>query len=131
MHRDTTIAVVAVARPVRVVAVGGVGVPHGEGRDPVRASPGLCRLHAHQASASPFPHNRSNAIRMPIDAGIAGHVVATGEIVNIDDAYNDERFNRDVDLQTGYRTQSLLCMPISYDRTVSALMQPLSVAPRG
>lgn len=24
----------------------------------------------------------------------------------------DERFNRDIDLQTGYRTKALLCMPI-------------------
>lgn len=24
----------------------------------------------------------------------------------------DERFNRDIDVQTGYRTKALLCMPI-------------------
>lgn len=24
----------------------------------------------------------------------------------------DERFNREIDLQTGYRTKALLCMPI-------------------
>ena len=33
-------------------------------------------------------------IRMPADSGIAGHVVATGEIVNIRDCYKDPRFNK-------------------------------------
>lgn len=44
--------------------------------------------------------------------GIAGHVAESGEPVNIADAYQDDRFNRDVDLKTGYRTKALLCMPI-------------------
>lgn len=26
--------------------------------------------------------------------------------------FKDERFNRDIDIQTGYRTKALLCMPI-------------------
>lgn len=26
--------------------------------------------------------------------------------------FQDERFNRDIDVQTGYRTKALLCMPI-------------------
>ncbi|KAL4709007.1 hypothetical protein ACJJTC_005868, partial [Scirpophaga incertulas] len=34
------------------------------------------------------------------------------EPVNIPDAYKDERFNHDIDQQTGYKTRSLLCMPI-------------------
>ena len=47
-----------------------------------------------------------------MDRGVAGHVASTGQILNIVDAYTDSRFNRDVDLQTGYRTKSILCMPI-------------------
>eukprot|EP00757_Euglenozoa_sp_SAG-D1_P012567 gene12566-biopygen3420 len=35
-----------------------------------------------------------------------------GEIVNIAEAYHDERFNREVDKSTGYRTKSILCMPV-------------------
>ena len=35
-----------------------------------------------------------------------------GETVNIPDAYADPRFNPQVDIDTGYRTNSLLCMPI-------------------
>uniref|UniRef100_T1I6M0 Phosphodiesterase n=1 Tax=Rhodnius prolixus TaxID=13249 RepID=T1I6M0_RHOPR len=51
-------------------------------------------------------------IRIPWGTGIVGFVAETGEPVNIPDAYKDERFNQDVDARTGYKTRSLLCMPI-------------------
>jgi GAF domain-containing protein len=49
---------------------------------------------------------------IPIDRGIAGHVALTGEILNIADVYEDERFNSNVDKQTGYKTKSLLTLPV-------------------
>lgn len=51
-------------------------------------------------------------IRFPADKGLAGHVVKTGETINIKDAYSDTRFNKEIDLQTGYKTETILCMPI-------------------
>ena len=51
-------------------------------------------------------------IRFPADKGLAGYVVKTGETLNIADAYNDPRFNPEVDKETGYRTKTILCMPI-------------------
>ncbi|MBR5555196.1 GAF domain-containing protein [bacterium] len=54
----------------------------------------------------------SQEIRFPADKGLAGYVVKTGETLNIADAYNDLRFNKEVDLKTGYRTKTILCMPI-------------------
>lgn len=54
----------------------------------------------------------SEEIRFPADKGLAGHVVKTGETINIRDAYNDERFNKEIDLKTGYLTTTILCMPI-------------------
>ena len=51
-------------------------------------------------------------IRFPIGTGIAGYVALTGEALNIPDCYNDDRFNRHIDQQTGYTTKNLLCMPI-------------------
>ncbi len=51
-------------------------------------------------------------IRLKIGVGIAGHVAKTGEIINIKDAYNDEKFDPTTDKKTGYRTRSILCMPI-------------------
>ena len=55
----------------------------------------------------------SKEIRFPADKGLAGYVVKTGESLNIVDAYNDARFNPEVDLKTGYRTKTILCMPIT------------------
>lgn len=51
-------------------------------------------------------------IRFPMRLGIAGHVATTGETLNIPEAYNDPRFNKEIDLKTGYRTKSILCMPL-------------------
>jgi len=51
-------------------------------------------------------------IRLPLGKGIAGHVAKSGDILDIPDAYADPRFNRDVDVQTGYRTRNILCLPI-------------------
>lgn len=51
-------------------------------------------------------------IRFPAHMGLAGHVAMTGEIINIKDAYNDDRFNKDVDKKTGYRTRTVLCIPM-------------------
>ncbi len=50
--------------------------------------------------------------RMPIQVGIAGHVATTGKSVRVDDAYLDPRFNPQVDQKTGFRTRSILCVPI-------------------
>ncbi len=51
-------------------------------------------------------------IRFPADKGLAGYVVQTGNTLNIPDAYKDSRFNPEVDNKTGYRTKTILCMPI-------------------
>jgi hypothetical protein len=52
-------------------------------------------------------------IRQPIGVGIAGTVAATGETVNIPDAYEDPRFNPEPDHRTGYRTKTLLTFPMT------------------
>jgi len=51
-------------------------------------------------------------IRIPDSYGIAGHVYHHGDTLNIADAYKDERFNQDVDKDTGYKTETILCMPV-------------------
>lgn len=55
-------------------------------------------------------------LRVPADRGIVGHVARTGETVRIDDAYADPRFNPDVDRQTGFRTRSILSVPLQNAR---------------
>ena len=54
----------------------------------------------------------SQEIRFPANKGLAGYVVKTGEPLNIIDAYNDDRFNPEIDKKTGYVTKTILCMPI-------------------
>lgn len=51
-------------------------------------------------------------LRFPADKGLAGYVAQAGEIINIKDAYSDSRFNKEIDKETGYKTQTILCMPI-------------------
>jgi signal transduction histidine kinase len=59
-------------------------------------------------------------IRIPSDVGLAGSCFQGGEIINLEDAYKDPRFNKEVDTRTGYRTRSVLCMPI-YNRAGKTL----------
>ena len=66
-------------------------------------------------------------LRIPADKGIAGHVVKTGETINIKDAYKDKRFNPDVDKKTGYRTKTILCMPIkNFNQEIIGVFQVLN-----
>jgi sigma-B regulation protein RsbU (phosphoserine phosphatase) len=62
-------------------------------------------------------------IRLPIGKGIAGAVAATGEPILLHDAYSDDRFDRSLDQASGYRTHSMLCVPIKNrnDKTVGVL----------
>jgi energy-coupling factor transporter ATP-binding protein EcfA2 len=52
-------------------------------------------------------------VRFPIDRGIAGHVATTGASLRVDDAYAHPLFNPEVDRETGFRTKSILCVPIA------------------
>ncbi len=51
-------------------------------------------------------------IRFPNHMGIAGVVFTSGQPIIIHDAYADPRFNKEIDRQTGYRTNNILCAPI-------------------
>jgi putative ABC transport system ATP-binding protein len=51
-------------------------------------------------------------IRIPLGSGIAGAVALGGESIRIDDAYSDPRFNSEVDKRTGFRTRSILGLPV-------------------
>jgi adenylate cyclase len=51
-------------------------------------------------------------IRIPADAGIAGAVFRSGIAEIVPDAYQDPRFNQEIDRRTGYRTRNMLCVPL-------------------
>ena len=61
--------------------------------------------------------------RFALGTGIAGQVASTGKPLRVPDAYDDPRFNSSVDKLTGYRTKSILCMPIFIRSTVIGVVQ--------
>ncbi len=70
-----------------------------------------------RAGAARLPGPRAGeTVRIPIGSGIAGAAAASGRPVRVADAYQDPRFNRNVDVQTGFRTRSVLCLPL-HDRS--------------
>jgi adenylate cyclase len=60
--------------------------------------------------------NLTHEIRILNDTGFAGHSFQTGEAIVTADPYGDPRFNPSVDERTGYRTESMVCVPV---RTLS------------
>ena len=51
-------------------------------------------------------------LRVRYGQGVAGAVAASGRAINVPDAYADARFHRTVDQRTGFRTRSILAVPI-------------------
>ncbi len=51
-------------------------------------------------------------LRFDARLGIAGAAALTGQVINVQDAYQDPRFHKAMDIHTGYRTQSVLAMPL-------------------
>ena len=51
-------------------------------------------------------------LRVPADAGLVGEVFRTGEPARVADAAADGRVAADVDAATGYRTRTLLAVPL-------------------
>ncbi|XP_061580441.1 dual 3',5'-cyclic-AMP and -GMP phosphodiesterase 11A [Cololabis saira] len=64
------------------------------------------------AGTTVLPSMNSDEVQVPWGKGIIGYVCEHGETVNIPDAYQDRRFSDEIDKLTGYKTKSLLCMPI-------------------
>jgi Nif-specific regulatory protein len=51
-------------------------------------------------------------MRFDARLGIAGSVAMTGQTINVADVYEHPLFYKEVDLQTGYRTRTLLAVPL-------------------
>ena len=55
---------------------------------------------------------KRNQIKVPKNKGVVGTVFMTGEKLKIDNAYQDMRFNKEVDRKTGYKTRNIMCYPL-------------------
>ena len=60
--------------------------------------------------------------RLPIGKGISGWVAQTGEAVLIADAYSDPRFDPSFDKRSGFRTNSMLCVPMIHQSKIVGVM---------
>src|SRR5271168_1866385 len=68
-----------------------------------------------------------HAIRLPITKGIAGCVAREGAAIRLENAYDDPRFEPEVDKKLGFRTGRLLCLPIrNEDGVIVGVLQLLN-----
>lgn len=51
-------------------------------------------------------------IEIRVGSGIAGAVAESGKVIDIDNAYEDSRFDKSFDAQLGFRTRDIYCMPV-------------------
>ena len=66
-------------------------------------------------------------IRFPVTLGIAGEVARSGAAINIPDAYADSRFNPEFDRRSGFRTRSMLTIPlVAHDGATVGVLQLLN-----
>lgn len=52
-------------------------------------------------------------IKVPMGTGIVGESMENNKTILINNPYEDPRFNSEVDKQTGYKTESILCIPVT------------------
>jgi phosphoserine phosphatase len=68
-----------------------------------------------------------HAIRFPANRGIAGEAAQRMSVINVPDAYADPRFNPEIDKATGFRTRSLLALPMTgLDGRLTGVLQLLN-----
>jgi GAF domain-containing protein len=64
-------------------------------------------------------------MKFPLDKGIAGYVVMTGQPLTISNVRQDPRFNQDFAKSTGYVPNSILAMPLRAEERVIGVMEVL------
>lgn len=66
-------------------------------------------------------------IRIPANKGIVGESAQTHKLINVPDCYADDRFNRDIDKQTGYRSRCMLTIPLlGFEDSLVGVLQILN-----
>lgn len=64
-------------------------------------------------------------MKFPLDKGIAGYVVMTGQPLAISNVRQDKRFNQDFAKSTGYVPTSILAMPLRSGERIIGVMEVL------
>lgn len=79
-----------------------------------------------EVAQGPVADKLKTGSRVAKGQGIAGHVYKTGQPLLIENAYSDSRFNRAFDRMTGYRTQTMLCVPLKIKERVIGVAQVIN-----
>jgi sigma-B regulation protein RsbU (phosphoserine phosphatase) len=65
-------------------------------------------------------------LRIPITAGLVGACIASDQVIIANDLSNDSRFHSTIDRTSGYRTQSVLCIPLRAGKKIIGALQVLN-----
>jgi phosphoserine phosphatase len=66
-------------------------------------------------------------IRIPANKGIVGESAQTRQLINVPDCYADDRFNRAIDKETGYRSRCMLTIPLlGFEDSLVGVLQILN-----
>ena len=65
-------------------------------------------------------------VRIKKGQGIAGWVAEHGQAVIINDVYSDTRFFARVDRQSGFRTNSMVCIPLQVEERMIGILQAIN-----
>lgn len=74
----------------------------------------------------PASRHLQSGFRLAPGEGVAGWVAREATPVIIDDVYEDPRFDATVDRLTGYRTRSMVCVPLLYRTRVIGVVQGIN-----
>jgi signal transduction histidine kinase len=87
----------------------------------------LYLLHEGQLVSRIKVGDELETIEIEIGQGIAGHVAKTGKPLRIANAYKDDRFDPTWDARSGYRTRSLMAVPLrNHTGTTVGVLQVLN-----
>jgi Nif-specific regulatory protein len=69
---------------------------------------------------------RLRGVRFPANQGFAGWVIHEGQSLIVPDVDNDPRFNRVIDVLTGMKTRSLVCVPLRTTERIIGVLQGIN-----
>ncbi|MBF0230255.1 MAG: diguanylate cyclase [Desulfamplus sp.] len=62
-------------------------------------------------------------VRIPKGEGIAGHILSTGESLIVENVEEDKRFSIRIDESTGFKTQSIIGVPLKTDDKIFGVIE--------
>jgi two-component system, OmpR family, phosphate regulon sensor histidine kinase PhoR len=65
-------------------------------------------------------------VRLQAGQGIAGQVALSGEPLIVNNVYKDQRFFSRIDRDSGFRTHSILCVPLKVEQRVIGVLEAIN-----